>query len=91
MLISSYINLPFGCWAYCQYPAVVEARTFQGKLKMGSDLLVWIGRLEVVFARDGRKAAAWSRRAVIDRLFALPQAVRVSINRASSAAGNVVS
>ena len=58
MLISSYINLPFGCWAYCQYPAIVEANSAFGTIKSGSDLLIWIGSLELIIARDSRKASA---------------------------------
>ncbi len=90
MLISSYINFPFGRWAYCQYPAVVEARSSFGKIEMGSDLLLWIGQLEVVLARDARKAAAWSPRPAMGRLAALLGTPRLVIGRAPVAPDRVI-
>jgi hypothetical protein len=75
MMISSYINLPFGRWAYCQFPAIVEANSVCGKIKSGSDLLIWIGQLELVIARDASKAKAWSIQTQLQRLARLLQSL----------------
>jgi hypothetical protein len=54
-MISSYFRLPFGCWAYCQFPSITDGGSYIGKIDNGADLLVWIGRLQLVVARSKRK------------------------------------
>jgi hypothetical protein len=56
-MISSYFNLPFGGWAYCQFPSVTDGGSYLGKIKNGNDLLVWIGRFQFVVGRSRR----WGR------------------------------
>ena len=58
-MISSYFNLPFGCWAYCQFPSVTAGGSYIGKIENGADLLVWVGRLQLVVARS----KSWKRSA----------------------------
>jgi hypothetical protein len=54
-MISSYFNLPFGGWAYCQFPSVTDPGTYLGKIKNGRDLLIWFGRFEFVIGRSKRE------------------------------------
>jgi hypothetical protein len=63
-MISSYFNLPFGGWAYCQFPSVTGTASYLGKIKNGRDLLVWFGRFEFVIGRsknERRRAGPVSR------------------------------
>ena len=60
-MISHYFNLPFGGWAHCQFPAVIDGGSYLGKIENGNDLLVWIGRFQFVVGRSkkwGRGSAA---------------------------------
>ncbi len=54
-MISSFFNLPFGGWAYCQFPSVTNSNSYLGKIENGGDTLVWIGRFEFVIGRTKRK------------------------------------
>ncbi|MGF1641560.1 MAG: hypothetical protein ACFCUO_11485 [Rhodospirillales bacterium] len=73
-MISTFIPLPFGCWAHCRFPAVVDGGSFLGTVANGGDWLVWIGRLQLAVGhsarrhRDGALAAA-----PVDRLYRLPR------------------
>ena len=55
VMISSYFNLPFGGWAHCQFPSVTNSGSYLGKIENGRDLLVWIGRFQIVLARSTKK------------------------------------
>ena len=59
-MISSFFNLPFGGWVYCQFPSVTSTNSYLGKIESGGDLLIWIGSCEFVIGRSkkSREAAA---------------------------------
>lgn len=54
-MIRSFFRLPFGLWGFCEFPATTGNCTFFGKIRNGRDLLVWVGRLELVFGRERRE------------------------------------
>lgn len=51
-MIRTFFRLPFGLWGFCEFPSTTANSTVFGKIRNGGDLLVWVGRLELVFGRE---------------------------------------
>jgi len=54
-MIRTFFHLPFGLWVFCEFPSTTGNNTLFGKIRNGGDLLVWVGRLELVFGREPRQ------------------------------------
>ncbi len=54
-MIRTFFRLPFGLWGFCEFPSTTGYGSFAGKIWNGRDLLVWVGRFELVFGRERRK------------------------------------
>ncbi len=53
-MIRTFFRLPFGLWGFCEFPSTTANSRVFGKIRNGGDLLVWVGRLELVFGREHR-------------------------------------
>lgn len=53
-MIRTFFRLPFGHWGFCEFPSTTGNNTLFGKIRNGRDLLVWVGRLELVLGRERR-------------------------------------
>lgn len=51
-MIRTFFSLPFGLWGFCEFPSTTSNDTVFGKIRNGGDLLVWMGRLELVLGRE---------------------------------------
>lgn len=53
-MIRTFFHFPFGLWGFCEFPSTTGTNTMFGKIRSGGDLLVWVGRLEIVLGRERR-------------------------------------